>query len=141
MPAHLIIPAAHNNLSQVAQWLASLKKHYKWDRRSLFILQLALEELLVNTIDYGFKSTNHWVAPADAQIELTVATSATEIILTIQDNGAAFDPTQHISRPLAPSLEEAEIGGQGLRLIRHYFDEICYYRRDSHNHLRLKLAR
>ncbi len=141
MPANLTIPATHNSLSQVAQWLATLKKQYKWDRRSLFILQLALEELLVNTIDYGFKPTNNSMASTDAEIDLSVVTSAKEIIVTIKDNGIAFDPTQHSLPPLAPSLEEAEIGGQGLRLIRHYFDEIYYYRCDNHNNLRLKLAR
>lgn len=141
MPATLSIPATHESLSQVPQWLAGLKHQHGWSRRSLFILQLALEELLINTLDYGYRQARDVSSPNDHQIVLSVTTTPNDIVLTIQDDGAAFDPTQHTLQPLAASLDEANVGGQGLRLIRHYFDEIHYRRDADHNHLRLKLTR
>ena len=49
----------------------------------------------------------------------------------------AFDPTQGQPSALAASLDEARVGGHGLRLMQHYLEDIDYRRVNEQNHLRL----
>ena len=58
--------------------------------------------------------------------------------LSIEDNGAVFDPTAQASPALAPSLDEAQVGGHGLRLMRHYLRALHYQRQNERNTLVLE---
>ncbi|KDC05323.1 histidine kinase-like ATPase domain protein [Bordetella bronchiseptica E012] len=72
-----------------------------------------------------------------AAIHLTLRQTRREVSLHIADNGAAYDPTQALSPPLARSLDDAQPGGHGLRLMRHFMHALSYQRRDGWNHLTL----
>ena len=56
-------------------------------------------------------------------------------MLTIEDDGMAFDPTK-VPPPAKPrSLDEAPIGGLGLHLVRQFSSGMEYERRGRTNHL------
>ena len=52
----------------------------------------------------------------------------------------AFDPKAQESPALAASLDEAQVGGHGLRLMRHYLRQLLYRREGMHNVLLLEVA-
>ena len=52
----------------------------------------------------------------------------------------AFDPTAQASPDLAASLDEAQVGGHGLRLMRHYLHQMLYRREALRNVLLLEVA-
>ena len=59
------------------------------------------------------------------------------MFLIVMDNGVPFDPTARQPRELDASLDDARIGGHGLRLMRHYLRDIRYERTDGWNRLTL----
>jgi len=133
--ASLTLNPGPNAVSQALDWLEAVGEQAQWPMRTTFKLSLCLDEALSNIVMYGFKDT-----PADAgegNIRLSVHKDEQHILLDIIDNGTPFDPTLKMPRELDSSVEDAEIGGHGLRLMRHYLLDIKYHRMGEENHLRM----
>lgn len=116
-------------------WLESVAKRHGWPQKSAFRLSLCMDEALSNIVMYGFRGK-----PEPGAISLAALKGPGLLGVDIVDDGIAFDPTLSVSPELASSVEEARIGGHGLRLMRHYLQDIQYRRESDRNHLRLILA-
>jgi anti-sigma regulatory factor (Ser/Thr protein kinase) len=120
-----------DELPRAAAWLESLAMRDDWPERTLFTLQLGLEEALVNVISYGFPEP----PPSEGTIGLAYRRDRGMALVRISDNGAPFDPTT-IGEPDTPeNVEDATIGGHGVQLMRHLLDEFSYCHADGNNQL------
>lgn len=135
--ADISLPLTPDIVTKALEWLERVGKQQQWPARSLFKLKLCLDETLTNIAMYGFDTAE---LAGDAQIRLRVMQQGRHTALEISDNGVAFDPTGQTSRALDESLEDAQIGGHGLRLLRHYLEDLRYERRDGWNQLTLIAA-
>lgn len=130
--ASLSLNPGPDAVAQALNWLESVGEQAQWPMRTTFKLSLCLDEALSNIVMYGFKDTGD-----DGRIQLAVHANDQHVLLDIVDNGIPFDPTGKMPRDLDNSVEDAEIGGHGLRLMRHYLLDIKYRRAGEENHLRL----
>ena len=92
-------------------------------------INLALEEAVSNVMLYAY--------PGQSGQVLIEFSKDKSIIFTITDSGIAFDPTQQREADTTLSLEERQIGGLGIHLVRQLMDEIYYRREDNKNVLTL----
>ena len=94
-------------------------------------LRLAVEEAVVNVIDYAY--------PAGTEGEVTVKMMSDEHVLLFQitDSGVPFDPTAMEKTDTTLSAEDRQIGGLGILLVRELMDSINYERREGKNILTL----
>jgi anti-sigma B factor antagonist len=53
--------------------------------------------------------------------------------VTITDNGPPFDPLAYADPDTALSVEDRQIGGLGIHLVRQMMDEVSYRYRDGRN--------
>lgn len=96
-----------------------------------FNIHLALEEAVTNVIMYAYtKEEEH-------DIELSVKGNDNELTFKIIDSGKEFDPTQQPEADVTLPLEERQIGGLGIFLIRRVMDKVEYNRADGKNILTL----
>mgnify|MGYP000888049952 FL=1 len=101
--------------------------------KSLFQLNLALDELLTNTIIYGYPEGG------EHEIRLRlVPEGEKELLIEIRDDGLAFNPLEVKAPDLKQDIEERPIGGLGIHLVRQMLDEIEYRRENGHNVLLMK---
>ena len=124
-----------NDLSQVPvlnNFVMSFLSRMKVDTTLGNQIKLAVEEAVVNVIDYAY--------PVGTQGELTVdaATDGTFLKFVITDMGKPFDPTDGGRVDTTLSAEERPIGGLGIFLVRELMDSINYERIDGKNILTLK---
>ena len=134
----LDLPTDLSAVPQALQWLESLAEQQDWAPRTTFGLTLSLDEALTNVVSYAFDPS----APADTPaIRLACQVNATHIVLELRDNGRPYDPTAGDPPPLVACLDEADIGGHGVRLMRHYLDTLSYQRQDGWNVLTLIMQR
>lgn len=96
-------------------------------------MRLVLEELMVNTVEYGYPDGR----PGQIRIRLQPGPDA--VVVELTDDGIAFDPLQ----PAAPDLtgdlaDRDQIGGLGIHLARTMTSEMRYTRSADGNHLRLR---
>jgi anti-sigma regulatory factor (Ser/Thr protein kinase) len=98
-------------------------------------MTLALEEAVTNVIHYGFDDDD------GAMIRIEITCDAGGLTAVIEDNGRAFDPLQATAPDVTAPLEEREVGGLGIMLIRKLMDEVRYARHGSRNVLMLRKQR
>lgn len=134
-PQRLAAGAGLAGVAQALAWLEALGEQQGWPARTLFALTLCADEALTNIANHGRTPQG-----AAAQIWLACGPTPHALALCIEDDGAPFDPTAQDSPQLAASLEQAEIGGHGLRLMRHYLRRLLYRRAAGRNVLLLELA-
>jgi sigma-B regulation protein RsbU (phosphoserine phosphatase) len=89
-------------------------------------VSVVLDELLTNTLSYGLAEQG---GEAIVDIEL----HADRLVITVSDNGRPFDPFSSPAPDTTLSVEEREIGGQGIHLVRRMVDEMSYHRRSDRN--------
>lgn len=95
-------------------------------------LNLVFDELLNNTISYGYEDDD------DHIIELTVSLSRDRLCATISDDGKPFDPLKSDTPDTGLSVEDRPVGGLGVHLVRNMIDHVSYERRGSHNVVHLE---
>jgi serine/threonine-protein kinase RsbW len=96
-------------------------------------INLALEEAVVNIIDYAYPEGE------TGSISLTVENKEHTLIFTLTDYGKPFDPTAVADVDTSLPLEEREVGGLGVFLIRNIMDTLSYQRCQSANRLTMTL--
>lgn len=133
--ASLSLTSGPDTVARALAWLKDVAAQQGWSQASAFRLSLCMDEALSNILMYGFPGR----AEAGA-IDLAALQGPGVLAVDIVDDGVAFDPTLSVSPDLASSLDEAKVGGHGLRLMRHYLQGIQYRREHDRNLLRLILA-
>lgn len=84
-------------------------------------LRLVLEELLVNLVQHGVFAGD---PPA---VRLDVALQAEQLVVSIEDAAAPFDPASAPEPPPA-SVDDDRVGGLGLALVRRMVAGLSYGR-------------
>jgi serine/threonine-protein kinase RsbW len=96
-----------------------------------FFVSFAIEELVTNCIKYGYDDASEHAI----QIVLSVANHT--LTMLVVDDGHAFDPLTAPPPDLSSELEQRDVGGLGIHLLRELADEVSYERRDGANRLTL----
>jgi serine/threonine-protein kinase RsbW len=121
--ARLTLRSGLEDLATIYPWFESIAEKIGLPANSLFRIQLVLEEAASNAALHGFDSGGV------GEISLEVAANPTQVIAVLSDQGRPFDPlTEAPPSPAPQSLEEAAIGGLGIKLM-HKFATALHYRR------------
>lgn len=94
-------------------------------------LRLAVEEAVVNVIDYAYPVGN------EGKIEVRALSDGKSLKVVITDSGVPFDPTEKARADTTLSAEDRQIGGLGILLVRELMDTINYEREGGKNILTL----
>jgi len=98
----------------------------------MFNLNLVLEEVLTNIIFYGYDDS------ATHVIELNINLKSEIIEIEIIDDGKPFNPLERPDPNVNKSLDERQIGGLGIFLVKKIMDKAEYFRRENKNILILQ---
>lgn len=103
----------------------------KWPPELIFRVNLVLEELGLNIINYGRTDDLH-------EIEITLTSEPGSLTIEIVDNGRPFDPLTDAPPPdLDSGVAERAVGGLGVYLVRTMMDKMHYRRDGGRNYLTL----
>ena len=95
-------------------------------------INICLEELFTNIVLYGFKDDLEHI------IRFKINRNANVLILNIEDNGIPFNPLVVKDSKIPADLDNTEIGGLGLHIVKKLMDDIRYERIRGKNRLTLK---
>jgi serine/threonine-protein kinase RsbW len=122
-PAETCFPGTHGGFAAGFDWLRQRLDAEELGAAARYNVELVFEEIVANIVNYGA------VPGQDLQVHVTLQSLPATIVLTFEDNGVPFDPCQRTAAPVhAKSLEEAQIGGFGLILVRHAARSLTYER-------------
>ncbi len=115
-------------IATVAARLDSFCAEHGIAREVAYAVNLALEELLSNTIAYGYDDEE------PHRIEVLLRLEGDLLVVIVVDDAKAFDPTKTPEPdPLSLLDGEVELGGLGLLLVNRMMDRVDYQRRAGCN--------
>lgn len=119
-------------VKQLNEFIKSVAEQLGMDASLAKKLRLAVEEAVVNVIDYAY--------PPGTEGDITVRAMANNqrLKLIISDEGTPFDPTEKALADTTLSAEERPVGGLGILLVRKLMDSINYEYIDGKNVLTLR---
>ena len=102
--------------------------------RDRYELQLCIEEVVMNVVNYGFDDLEEH----DILVDLQLQDDNRTLIVRVVDDGRPFDPLAETQdSDLDSLLEDHAMGGIGYRLVQKYVDDMSYRHQDGRNHLTL----
>ena len=101
-------------------------------QKCLFQINLGLDELFTNIISYGFEDES------EHQIKFSLVKDKETLVVQVEDDGKPFNPLDVASPEVSLELDEVNIGGMGIHLIKKMMDDIVYQRVEGKNKLVLK---
>jgi serine/threonine-protein kinase RsbW len=99
--------------------------------KDLFALQIVVEELVTNVIDYGEVPVGEHAARVDLKAQDGVLT------IVITDRGKQYNPLMREDPDVTLPAEERPIGGLGVHFCKKLTDAQSYARVDGQNVLTL----
>lgn len=122
-----------SSITELEQSLEEFAGAHELDMGLQNRLNLMLEELITNSVNYSLK------AVSGPELELCLSLEDTFVVARLEDNGPAFDPfSEAPEADTTSSLEDRPIGGLGIFLTKKFADEYAYERIDERNRVTLR---
>ena len=98
-------------------------------------INLLLEEIIVNIINYAYKD------PSGQVFSIDIKTTPKEILFCISDSGIPFNPLDAEDPDLCSGVEDRPVGGLGIFFVKQFTTHAAYERRDNKNYLTLIVSK
>ena len=128
----LRLPNDVQEVPQLAAFIEEVCESNGVDMMTTMQMNLALEEAVVNVMNYAYPEGTK------GYVDISALSESDCLTFVISDSGKPFDPTTRGEVDTTLSAEERSIGGLGIHLVRQLMDSIQYEYKDGHNVLTLK---
>ena len=132
MERHLTLENNLDSIPQLNEFVDGISEELGFDMSTTMKLNLAIEEAVVNIINYAYPEGTKGFVNIDA------SSNDVRLKFVITDEGTPFDPTTRKEVDTTLPVEERPIGGLGILLVRKLMDSINYERIDGKNVLTLR---
>ena len=127
----LTVKTDRQELERIVAAIENLAEEDEWPPDLLFRVNLVLEELGLNIMDYGHDDDT-------SDIEIALVSEGDSVTIEIIDGGRPFDPLNDAPDPdLISGVEERRIGGLGVHFVRTLMDDVQYERSAGKNRLKM----
>ncbi len=129
----LTISATIENVAVVTDFVDEQLEQLDCPMKTLVQVNVAIDELFGNIANYAY---NPEIGAATVRVEVTENPLA--VVITFIDNGVPYDPLAKADPDITLGLEERQIGGLGIYMVKKTMDDISYEYKDGQNVLRIK---
>jgi anti-sigma regulatory factor (Ser/Thr protein kinase) len=126
----LELSADLNNLPAFLNEVRSCARNMNFDSTSVLQIELAVEEVIVNIINYAYSD-------GEGSVCLTCEEQKNKLVLKIIDSGRPFDINLAPAPDTTASVADRKIGGLGLFFVKKMMDNVLYERKNGKNILTL----
>jgi anti-sigma regulatory factor (Ser/Thr protein kinase) len=127
---HLTLRSQISELAQISPWIEHLASQYAIPTKTQFAMNLCLEEALSNIVRHGYGGAPDHNIFIDCRIPQSGV-----FLFVVDDEAPHFNPVEALEPPIPGRLEDLQVGGQGIRLLRRFADNLKYEATPSGNRL------
>jgi serine/threonine-protein kinase RsbW len=127
----LAVPGTLDSLKPIRDYVTNAATMAGLNKLLANRLRLAVDEIVTNIIVHGYDE-----AGIDGVIRIEAMIDVDRLIITVEDTGPDYDPTQHnlpTEEDLGQPLDTREIGGLGIYLAINSIDEFHFERVNNRN--------
>ena len=129
----LSIDAEIKNLGIVTEFIDKHLEEHDCNLKAQMQIDIAIDELFSNIARYAYASG---IGSATVRVEIIENPKSAQI--TFIDSGVPHNPLETEEPDTTLSVDEREIGGLGIFLVRKTMDEMIYEYKDGQNILIIK---
>jgi anti-sigma regulatory factor (Ser/Thr protein kinase) len=115
-----VFTANFENLDPIRNFVGETAEQAGFSGREVYSIQLAVDEACSNVIEHAYEGI------PDGDIEIICDVRPDRMTIVIHDHGREFDMSKVRKPNLSRDLEEREVGGLGVYLIRKLMDEVRF---------------
>jgi len=131
---YLTLKNKSDELNKLNVWINNdIATLFKLAEDVIFKIDLTLTELIANIISHGYPNQ------CESEINIKCQSLNGSIEIEVEDAGIPFNPLEIPDIILPKSLDEANIGGLGMLIIRKYINESRYQRENNKNIFTMQL--
>ncbi|MBN9432186.1 MAG: ATP-binding protein [Bosea sp.] len=129
-----VFKAEHGAIATLMAAFGSFAEVTSLPADAVFKIELALDELMNNTIDYGYPD-------GDAgEISVAIERLPGRVTIDYADDARLFDPFALPEPDVTLGIDARQPGGLGVHLVRKLMSESAYSVERDRNHIRLGLV-
>ena len=129
----LTLAATVENIETVTEFVNAQLELMDCPIKAQMQIDIAIDELFGNIAHYAYSTE-----VGNATVRVEVSEDPLAVIITFIDNGIPYDPLGKDDPDITLSVEEREIGGLGIYMVKKSMDEITYEYKDGQNILKIK---
>ena len=124
----LTLEARTENISQVTAFIDERLEARDCSIKAQMQIDVALDELFANIASYAYAP-----GTGDATIRFSFDEETRTVTIAFLDRGIPFDPLKSADPDVTLSVEEREVGGLGIFLVKKTMDAMEYRYEDGYN--------
>ena len=124
----LVLEATVENLDVVNAFIDELLAPLECSPKKRFQLDLVVEEIFVNIANYAYGD-----GTGQAVLRFSLQQDPLKMKIVFMDEGVAYDPLAKDEPDVTLPMEERNIGGLGIFLVKKNVEDIHYERKDGKN--------
>ena len=128
----LIVEAKLDNLAQVLQFVDSRLEEEDCPI-GVQMIDVAVEELFVNIASYAYAPGS-----GSATVRMEVEEDPKTVVITFVDHGVPYDPLAKEDPDVTLSINDREIGGLGIFMVKKSMDDMIYAYENGQNVLTIR---
>ena len=118
-----------DQIDTVRKFFDDYSKENKLTEKTVHDIQMALDELLTNIVNYGYEDTD------EHQIDIHFGVNDDAVKVEIVDDSKPYNILEKDNPDISLSMEDKPIGGLGIFLIKKLMSNVDYYTKEGKNHL------
>ena len=118
-----------DQIDTVRKFFDDYSKDNKLTEKTVHDIQMALDELLTNIVNYGYEDTD------EHQIDVHFGVNDDAVKVEIVDDSKPYNILEKDNPDISLSMEDKPIGGLGIFLIKKLMSNVDYYTEEGKNHL------
>jgi len=121
-----------SELETLNQQLHAFGKTTELSENSILEINVCLDELFTNIVSYGYEDN------LEHPIFFTLTLIDDMLTIKVEDEGIPFNPLGVKNPEKINDLNNIQIGGLGIYIVKELMDDICYKRYRGKNNLTLE---
>lgn len=129
----LTIEATPENVDKAIEFVDEMLEKYGCGMKEQMAIDVAVDELFANIAHYAYNPETGY-----ATVKVEVVEDPLSVEITFVDNGKPYDPLAKADPDTTQSIEDREIGGMGILIVKKSMDAVDYEYKDGKNILTIK---
>ena len=129
----LTIEATPENVENVIEFIDGMLEEYGCGVKEQMAIDVAVDELFSNIAHYAYNPETGY-----ATVLVDVKNDPLAVEITFIDHGVPYDPLAKADPDTTLSVEDRQIGGLGIFIVKKSMDAVNYEYKDGKNILTIK---
>jgi anti-sigma regulatory factor (Ser/Thr protein kinase) len=122
-------PGRYTSLAEISEFVARAAQEAGLDSKGVYAVKLAVDEACTNIIEHGYGGES------SGKIECSCDVDRHALTIKLRDWGTAFDPDAVPEPNFNLPLEELQVRGAGLYLMRKLMDDVQFFFQEKKGNL------